>query len=83
MIRQIKQKKNETNILFLHYTEWSSGIILNNIKKQQVVIYITLITNVKALISVFCIIGNCLTPIITEKKLVKEVGMFLIDHNVH
>ena len=47
------------------------------------VIYITLITNVKALISVFCIIGNCLTPIITEKKLVKEVGMFLIDHNVH
>ena len=52
-------------------------------KKQQVVIYITLITNVKALISAFYIIGNCLTPIITEKKLVKEVGMFLIDHNVH
>ena len=76
MIRQVKPKKNikkiyifETNILFLHYTAQFSEIILNNIKKQLVVIYITLITNVRALISAFCVVGNCPTPpIITEKK---------------
>ena len=36
----------EKNILFSHYTVWSREIISNNIKKQQEVIYITLITNV-------------------------------------
>ena len=44
MIRQIKQKQRlkcyifETNILFLHYTNWLRKMI-SNIKKQQEVIY--------------------------------------------
>ena len=51
----------------------------NNIKKQQVIIYITFITNVNV-----TVIGNCpMPPTITEKKLSKEVQMFLIDHDMH
>ena len=54
----------------------------NNIKKQQVIIYIYY--KCKALISAFCVIGNCpMPPTITEKKLSKEVQMFLIDHDMH
>ena len=38
----------------------------------------------KALISAFCVVGNCPTPpTITEKKQGKEVEMFLIDHDMH
>ena len=37
----------ETNILFLHYTVWWREIISTSIKKQQVVVYVTLITNVR------------------------------------
>ena len=48
------------------------------------VIYITLITNIKALISAFCVVENCPTPpIITEQKWSKEVKMFLINHDMH
>ena len=55
MIRQIKQKewlKNKNKILYfwnilLRYTVWSREIISDNIKKQQVVIYITFIANVR------------------------------------
>ena len=50
MIRQNKQKQSfiflKKNILFPLYTVWSRQNISNNIKKQQEVIYITLITNV-------------------------------------
>ena len=74
----------ETNILSLHYHVWSKEIILNNIKKQQVVIYITLITNIKVWIPAFCVVENCPTPtIITEQKWSKEVKMFLINHDMH
>ena len=43
MIKKIKTKCYifKTNVLFLHYT------VSNNIKKQQVEIYVTLITNVR------------------------------------
>ena len=37
----------------------------------------------KALIFAFCVVGNCLTPTITEKKQDKEVEIFLIDHDMH
>ena len=38
----------------------------------------------KAVISAFCIVGNCPTPpAVTKKVQSKEVGMFLIDHDMH
>ena len=38
----------------------------------------------RAVISAFCIVGNCQTPpIITDKKWSKEVEMFLIDYDMH
>ena len=37
----------------------------------------------KALIFAFCVVENCLTPTITEKKQSKEVEIFLIDHDMH
>ena len=37
-----------------------------------------------ALISAFCVVGNCpMPPTITEEKRGKEVEMFLIDHDMH
>ena len=37
----------------------------------------------RALISAFCVVGNCPTPpTITEKKQGKKVEMFLIDHHI-
>ena len=47
---------------------YGRGKLSRTTKKQQVVIYITFIANVRFLISVFCVVGKCLTPpTITEK----------------
>ena len=57
-------------------------------KKQQVVIYIKLMTKVRLLISAFCVksklsIGAVRKPPkITERKRSKEVEIILIDHDM-
>ena len=73
MIRKNKQKqwlKNKNNIFyFLNKHTFPSlyhmikGNYLKNIKKQQVVIYMTMITICKALISAFYLVGFCPTSI--------------------
>lgn len=36
------------------------------------------------MISAFCVVGNCPTPLTrTEKKHGKKVEMFIIDHDLH
>ena len=41
-------------------------------------------TKRKALISAFCVVGNCPTPpTMTVKKRGKDVEMFLVDHDLH
>ena len=88
MIGQIKQRQsleNKNKILYFEtHFPTLHRMINGNYLEQQVVIYVTLITNIKALMSAFCVVGNCpIPPIITEQKRSKEVKMFLINHDMH
>lgn len=50
--------------------------------RREFILYLD--TKRKVMISAFCVVGNCPTPLTrTEKKHGKKVEMFIIDHDLH